>query len=260
MTTATEVQYACPLCNYPIAVEGLCRRCVTRLHTQLDDLIDLWRAAHDELLPGKGGHGSASSERTIGLNVAALSFIAGDDILGLLHEWEKYIRTDRGLTPPAMLPKLPLEQEIATAIKFAQAHLEWSGTQPWIDDFARELRDLHGMATAAARKFVEKVRRIPCPADNEEGLPCGNLLAVRDDELLEVFGCRRCGSQWTSFRLIAVALANPGGQFWLDIEAIAAWIGITERGVRQIIARHDIARRGQLYDFKAILKARENVA
>ena len=258
-TIAIDTQFSCPLCNFAINAEGLCIRCHNRMHVQLDDLLELWKAAHDELLPGKGGHGSSSGERTIGLNVAALSFIAGDDILGLLHEWEKQVRCDRGLTPPAMLTKLPLEQEIAAAIEFAQKHLKWMGTQEWIGDFARELRELHGSATAAARRFVEKVRRIPCPADNAEGMPCGNLLAIRDEQILDLFTCRRCGSEWSSYRLIAVALADQSQEFWLDIEAIAAWIGITERGVRQIVQRHGIAKRGQLYDFKAILEARNSV-
>lgn len=260
MTQDLDQNHNCPLCNFGSNTEGLCRRCHARLHTQLDDLLELWQAAHEELLPGKGGHGSAGSERTIGLNVAALSFIAGDDILKVLHEWEKYIRTERGLTPPALLKKLPLPQEIAAAVAFAQAHLEWSGTQEWIDDFAKELRDLHASGVAAARRFVERVRRIPCPGDTSEGLPCGNLLVVQDQDLLEVFGCRRCGTEWTSFRLIAVALSNPASTFWLDAEAIAAWMGLSERRVRQIAAQNEIARKGNLYDFKAIVATREPVA
>ena len=258
-TIAIDTQFQCPLCNFWQQSQGLCNRCTGRIHSQLDDLLELWKAAHDELLPGKGGHGSSSGERTIGLNVAALSFIAGDDILGLLHEWEKEVRSERGLTPPALLKKLPLEQEIAAAIAFTQSHLKWMGAQEWIGDFARELRELHGSATAAARRFVEKVRRIPCPADNAEGLPCGNPLIIRDEQILDLFTCHRCGSEWSSYRLIAVALADQSQEFWLDIEAIAAWIGITERGVRQIAQRHGIAKRGQLYDFKAILSVRGNV-
>lgn len=259
MTTATETQLLCPLCQHAINQDGLCGKCHRRLFTQLDDLLELWEAAHQELLPGKGGHGSSSSERTIGLNVLALSFIAGDDILGVLHEWEKYIRSERHLTPPALVKSEPtLAKEIEAAIKFAQAHLEWSGQQPWIGDFAKELRDLHSTAVAAARRFVQKVRRIPCPADTAEGLPCGNLLVVQED-ILAVFECKRCEAQWSSYRLIAVALSNPNEPVWLDIEAIASWVGLSERGVRQIVDRHDIAKRGQLYDFKAILAHRENV-
>lgn len=256
MTTITQT--ACPLCDFASDQSGLCHKCTRRLHVQLDDLLELWHEAHFELLPGKGGHGSSSGERTIGINVLALSFIAGDDILNLLHEWEKYIRSERGLTPPALLKKQSLVDELHAAVQFAQAHLEWSGQQDWIRDFAKELRDLHGTATAAARRFVQKVRRIPCPADDQEGLPCGNLLVVKED-ILELFDCRRCGSQWSSYRLIAVALSNPNDKVWLDIEAIASWVGITERGVRQLVERNGIERKGQLYDFKAILSTRDNV-
>jgi hypothetical protein len=259
MTTETQTQLLCPLCQHESYHEGLCGKCHRRIFTQLDDLLDLWEAAHHELLPGQGGHGSSSSERTIGLNVLALSFIAGDDILNLLHEWEKYIRAERNLTPPALVKKEPtLAKEIEAAVKFAQAHLEWSGQQSWISDFAKELRDLHSTAVAAARRFVQKVRRIPCPADTAEGLPCGNLLVVQED-ILAIFECKRCESQWSSYRLIAVALSNPNDKVWLDIEAIASWVGMTERGVRQLVERNGIERKGQLYDFKAILSTRENV-
>lgn len=246
----------CPICNRDSSDGFACMRCDFRIHSQLDDLLELWDAAHYELTPGKGGHGSHSSERTIGLNVSALSFIAGDDILHFLHDWERIIRADRQLTPPALLPKHGLVDEISNSIAFHKAHLDWSTTQPWIADYARELAVLHGTGMAAARRFVERVRRIPCPADNAEGLPCGNLLVVREDDLLAIFECRRCGSEWNSFRLISVALSDPASQFWLDTEAIAAWLGVTERRVRQIAKEHNIAKRGQLLDFKAIIQAR----
>lgn len=258
--TETETTFQCPICHRASDDEFACNRCHFRVASQLDDLLELWDAAHYELTPGKGGHGSHSSERTIGLNVAALSFIAGDDILHFLHDWERLIRTDRQLTPPALLPKRQLVDEIHQSVAFHKAHLEWSMTQPWISDYARELAVLHGQGMAAARRFVQRVRRIPCPADTAEGLPCGNLLIVREDDLLAIFECRRCGSEWNSFRLISVALSDPASQFWLDTEAIAGWLGVTERRVRQIAKEYNIARRGQLYDFKAIIQTRAELA
>lgn len=251
-----DLNYTCPVCDYRVASEGLCRKCHAKFHKMLDDLLELWEDAHLELLPGRGGHGSHSSEQSIGLNVAALSFIAGHDILNLLHEWEKLIRSERSLTPPALLPPKDLWRELEDAVKFQQQHLVWSSTQDWFPDYISELRALHGQGLAAARRFVERVRRIPCPADNAEGLPCGNLLIVREDDLLEIFTCRRCRAEWNSFRLIAVALADPASKFWLDAEAIAAWLGVTERRVRQIAKEHDIAKKGELYDFKAIIESR----
>jgi len=248
----------CTICHRQTSAEGLCHNCHSRIHRQLDDLLELWQAAHDELLPGKGS-GSSSSERSIGLNVQALSFIAGNDLLDVLHEWEKLIRSERQLTPPALVAKLPLEQEIAATTKFHQAHLDWSGQQPWIEDFATELRDLHSTAMAAARQFAQRIRRIACPADQADGTPCGNSLPIREERLMDVFTCRRCQSEWTTLRLMMVALSDPRREVWLDAEAIAGYMGISDRRVRQIVREHKVRRKGQLYDFKAILATRTKV-
>lgn len=244
----------CTLCNKVVQAAGLCAKCQGKLHQSLDDLMEFWTGAHDELLPGKSGNGGRSSERTIGLNVAALSFIAGHDILGFLHEWEKLIRDEQGLTPPALLKKPEtLKQEIADAIHFSQTHLAWAGQQDWISDFASELRDIHSQGMAAARKFVEKTRRIPCPAETGEG-SCGNLLKIDADDPLNIFECRKCKSEWTTLRLVAVAMSDKRA-VWLDAEALAKWMGISERHVRRLAAKYKLPKRGELYEAHAMIEA-----
>lgn len=242
----------CPLCNFQMSQVGLCNRCSRKIHRMLDDLNVFWKAAHDELLPGRSGSGGRSSERTIGLNVSALSFIAGDDILGLLHEWEKLIREDLQLTKPALIAKLPLDQEIAKAIEFAQVNLPWSATQGWFGDFVSELRELHAVGMTAAKMFVQKTRRIACPAETAEGLPCGQLLKINDEDPLDIFTCKQCQTEWTTLRLVAVALSDPNRIVWLDAEAISKYVGVTERHVHRVARKHQIARKGQLYDVNAI--------
>lgn len=244
----------CNLCNKTIPENGLCNRCHSRLHRQLDDIYDFWLDAHDELLPGKSANGGRSSERTIGLNVAALSFIVGSDILGLLHEWEKLIREDRKLTKPAFLKKKSLAEEIYDAIHFAQAHLQWSGTQPWIEDFAKELKTLHSLGMSAAKRFLEKIRKIECPAETSEGI-CNNFLKINEEDPLEIFECKKCETQWTTLRLVAVALSDPNRRVWLDAEAIGKWIGVSERQVRRIAHKNKVAKRGVLYDVNGIRTA-----
>ena len=243
---------SCQLCNRMVQTEGLCQRCHSRLHKMLDDLLEFWDAAHGELLPGRSGSGGRSSERTIGLNVNALSFIAGDDILGCLHEWEKLIRQDRKLTPPAFVKKLLLPDELREAVKFAQIHLPWSGTQDWIDDFNYELRELHSKGMTAAKAFVEKARKIPCPAEIGDGGVCGNPLRINTDDPLDIFPCVKCESQWTTLRLVAVAMSDVKREVWLDAEAIGNFMGVSERHVHRLAKRHDVKRRGQLYDLKAL--------
>lgn len=244
----------CSMCNNSVQVQGLCNRCHAKFHQMLDDLGELWRDSHMELLPGKSGGGGRSSERTIGLNVAALSFVAGSDILGILHEWEKVVRADRQLTPPAFVRKPEsVGAEIVDAIAFAQTHLRWAGEQEWIREYMREVKELHAMGMAAARKFVKKARRIACPAEIADGGNCNNLLKINDDDPLDIFQCRKCESQWTTLRLIAVAMSDPTRDIWLDAEAIASWTHIQERQVYRIARREGIAKKGQLYNVKQFL-------
>ncbi len=246
----------CSLCNRSVSMPGICGKCQSKVHSQLDDLKQFWTVAHDELIPGRTGSGGRSSDPSIGLNVAALSFIAGHDILGLLHEWEGLIRQERNLTPPALLKKpASLEAEIDDAIKFAQSHLPWSGTQDWIDDFATELKQLHSVGMQAAKMFVQRTRKIACPSEKSDGTPCGKLLAINSDDPLAIFQCKLCGTQWTTLRLVAVALSDPTRQVWLDAEAIGNWMGISERHVRRLAKANGVARRGQLYDVNAMRNA-----
>jgi len=243
----------CNICHFNTSA-GICNRCQSRIHQQLDDLLEFWKGAHDELLPGKSGSGGRSSERTIGLNVAALSFIAGHDILSFLHGWEQVIRDDRNLTKPALVAKpATLEIEIKDAVGFAQLHLAWSGSQEWISDFARELREIHGQGMAAARRFVEKTRKIPCPAETGQG-SCSNLLKINSEDPLEIFECRKCKSEWTTLRLIAVAMSSQQS-VWLDAEALAKWMGVSERHVRRLTQKFNLPKKGELYEAHAILDA-----
>ena len=244
----------CVLCNKTATQGGICYKCERRIVIQLDDLMEFWKAAHEELLPGRSGSGNSSSERTIGLNVSALSFVAGDDILGLLHEWEKLIRDERKLTPPAFIKREPtLEQEIREAIFFAKRHLAWSGQQPWIDEFAKELKELHQIGMSAAKAWVAKAKIIPCPAEISDG-QCNQLLKINVDDPLDIFQCRKCETQWTTLRLVAVALSDRTREIWVDSEAIANWVGMSQRNVQRLVKDKKIPRRGELINLNNFLE------
>jgi hypothetical protein len=51
-------------------------------------------------------------------------------------------------------------------------------------------------------------------------------------------------------------MSNPNRKFFLDAEAIALWLGITQRQVHKIIKANNIERRGSLYDLAAVIANR----
>ena len=255
-TILNSLENECSLCQRRISTErGICPLCHSRVARQLGDLLTFWDAAHDELLPGKSGGGGRSSERTIGLNVNALSFVAGDDILALLHGWEVVIRQDRRLIPPALVPKLAgLRMEIEAGIAFATAHLAWSATQEWFGDFTRELTELHSAGMGAAKLFVKRARRVNCPSTQPDGSYCNALVNVSDRDPLEIFECRGCKAEWTMLSLVKCALSSTA-HVWLDVEAISLYLNIPERQVYRLAKKHGIAKEGNRFDLQAIRHA-----
>lgn len=248
----------CALCKAPTQSPYICPKCEKNLRWMLDDLDELWHQAHGELQPSKSGNGGRSSEPSLGVNINALSFVAGTDILGMLNEWEKLIREECKLTPFERVKKAPdLSKRIESAIAFTQHHLGWLIASEYLSDFSTELKELHKLGMTAARKFMEKQTRIACPSENADGLPCGRLLTIDKDEILETFECRSCHSQWTALRLVAVALSVPGQRVWLDSEAIAQFLNMTEKNVQLYARRNQLPKRGQQYDLVAFINQRK---
>ena len=82
-------QIRCYGCNYlKPESEVTCLRCLATCKIELANLPILLRQAEGYLQPGNGGQGSSSGERTIGVNVSALDFVTGHDLLGVLYSWQ----------------------------------------------------------------------------------------------------------------------------------------------------------------------------
>jgi hypothetical protein len=246
----------CPLCNKPANERSLCQRCESRLRIRISEITFLRDESKKYIQAQQGGHGTNSGEPTIGINVAALDFSSGNDILPIMWEWEKVIREDRKLTPPALVEPQP--DEVAATVEFHLAHLEWSFEQGWVDEYAREIATIHTKGTHAARRNVEPVRRISCPSPHpeDEARYCNAMLAVDDADLLAPIMCKRCGTQWTPARLVAVAMSDPDREVWLDAESIGRWVGISDRQVRRVCRAGRVSKRGQLYNVTEFLAAR----
>ena len=242
----------CTICGRKTERPGACSRCASKVRNQIAELPQLHKEARQFLHPSRTGSGAASTERSIGINVAALDFTMATELLRTLHAWESTIRFDRKLTPPALINKeQTTEGEVLATVTFHLAHLDWSIRQAWAADFAHQIQIIHAKGRAAAKRFSEQPRRIPCPSDD-----CNKHVVIDADNLTAEVSCFGCKQQWTVLRLIALAMSNPSKTFYLDVEAIAMWLGITEREVYRTIKKNDIQRKGSLYDIAAIIKAR----
>jgi hypothetical protein len=77
------------------------------------------------------------------------------------------------------------------------------------------------------------------------------------DNLTADVSCFGCKQSWTVLRLVALAMSNPDRKFFLDVEAIALWLQMTQREVYRLIKKFNIERRGSMYDLSAIIDARK---
>jgi len=244
----------CHVCKSVIETE--CRSCFGRMRAILKELPQLQFEAGFYLEPSRTGSGQVTAERSIGINVNALDFSMATDLLAILHSWESIIRRERQLTPPALVAKASnTDLEVQATCEFHIAHLSWTLQQSWALDFAGELWGLHARGRAAAKKFKEQARRIPCPTDD-----CNRFVVIDVEQLSEDVSCFGCKQSWSVLRLVALAMSNPNRRFFLDVEAISAWLQMTQREVYRLVKKFDIEKRGSTYDLQAIMKARQQNA
>jgi hypothetical protein len=219
---------------------------------QLTAIPRLQKLASNHLMPARSGSGSVSAERSIGINVAALDYSMAKETLDILHGWESMIREARQLTPPALVKaESTTEAEVEATCRFHLAHLDWSLQQDWAKDFAAEVGEIHAKGMAATKQFIEQPRRIPCPTDE-----CRKFVVIDAENLMDDVSCFGCKQSWSVLRLVALAMSNPNKKFYLDVEAIALWLGITQRQVYKIIRANKIERKGSLYDLASILASK----
>jgi hypothetical protein len=198
------------------------------MRQQLLDLIDLQAAAGDNLLPSQGGDGR-STERTLGINIAALDVAAGWDAIAVLEAWERIWREDYGLVPYGIASATRDPRPAPTLlgiVKFLTTHLERSCIEhPAVDEFAHEVRALYRRAQHAAGLSKRVAWRVTCPAD-VEGEECGRQLMVSGEDFGGDVVCRGCGTTWPVERLLRVVAASHHAELWLDPEAAAEWLGV----------------------------------
>lgn len=248
----------CNICHKPSKNEGACWNCRLKLQSNLIELPELQSAASEFITPSRTGSGAVSTERSIGVNVSALDFSMATELLSILHSWEAMVREARNLTPPALLTKEPTtEAEVKATCDFHLAHLDWTINQDWASDFAGEVAELHAKGMAAAKRFTEQPRRIPCPTDDCKKFVVIDVVKVKENGLADEVTCFGCRQSWSLIRLVTLAMSNPNRKFFLDVEAIALWLGIKPRQVYSIIKENGIQKQsGNLYSLGDVINAR----
>ena len=248
----------CNICNRPTKNEGSCWSCRLKLQSHLIELPELQSSASEFISPSRTGSGAVSAERSIGVNVSALDFSMATELLAILHGWEAMVREARSLTPPALLNKEPTtEAEVKATCDFHLAHLDWTIGQDWVRDFAGEVAELHAKGMAAAKRFTEQPRRIPCPTDDCKKFVVIDVVKVKENGLADEVTCFGCRQSWSLIRLVTLAMSNPTRKFFLDVEAIALWLGIKPRQVYAIIKENGIQKQsGNLYSLGDVINAR----
>lgn len=121
-------------------------------------------------------------------------------VLAVLESWARMVREERDLEQPKT--RATVTGETALLIR----HLPWIETQPWVDELAKELREvksaLHSAIGDHAPRPVGK-----CPVvDPDDGECGGNLYQDRYGGMS--VSCRRCGSLWDEPELRRLGLMS----------------------------------------------------
>lgn len=247
---------ACTICQRDTD-RMACERCQHTMRLQLGEICDYQALASGNLVPGQGGDGRAT-ERTLGVNLAALDLVGAFDAIAVLESWERIWREDFGLAPygPASAERDPAARATLLGIVgFLQAWLTKSCTEhPAIDEFAREVRNLHRSCQQAAGHTQRTAWRVTCPADVQDG-ECGTQLRVSGEDFGGHVTCRGCNTTWAVERLLHVVASSRHAELWLDPEAASEWLGISERTLRGWAREGRIKRANGRYEVHSLRQA-----
>ena len=218
-----------------------------KLHTitrQLREITDYYEQAHAELTIGTGT-GRRSTEVSIGCNVAALDFLAGNTILPDLEQVEKEVRKLHNLPPYGVASLLRYNPDDPTGSLLrgvCDFLLVWLPKTTIDDATLLKIKTVHAEARNAARVQTPNQWSIRCCTDD-----CDTLIRITDPDVDQLVTCPKCHHTLTLMRLLLIT-SSTHNELWLDPEAAAQLLGVTQGCLRKWARSGKIARRNNQYN------------
>ena len=120
-------------------------------------------------------------------------------VLGILESWARMVREERDLEAPKA--KATVTSEACLLLN----HLDWIIEQPWVDELAKEMRDVKSALHSAIGDHAPRpVGTCPVVHPDEEA-PCNGRLYQDRYGGMSV-SCRRCGEVWGETELRRLGL------------------------------------------------------
>ena len=248
----------CVICGNEAEVMA-CSRCEANMRHQLADIPRFASLASQRLEPRPGGQ--RGTERGFGLSMAALEASCGFDAVSVLECWVRDWRETYGLVQWGIvsedIPQAALLTDICSFLntwlaRACEGHLA-------IDLFATELRQQWAAMREGAGETPANSWVIPCPADVEKNMGgevivqlCGTPIKIKDADFDAEVTCRSCRQHWKVSRLLYVGASAKASGIYVDPEAAAHYLGVTERTLRTWARQGKIKRERGRYDITAL--------
>ena len=119
-------------------------------------------------------------------------------VLAILEAWARLVREERQLQP--CRKQSTVTSEAGTLL----AHIDWIICQPWVDDLAREIREVKSALHSAIGDHAPRPVGT-CPVVHPDTGECGGKLYQDRYGGMSVT-CRRCGETWGETELRRLGL------------------------------------------------------
>jgi hypothetical protein len=234
-----------------------CLACESNMRRQLADIPKFAKLASQRLEPRPGGQ--RGTERGFGLSMAALEASCGHDAIAVLECWVRDFRETYGLVPYGIasedIPQASLLKDICSFLntwlaKACEQHLA-------IDLFAAELRQQWSAMREGAGETPANSWVVACPADVEmmdeddneiKTVLCLAPIKIKDADFDAEVTCRSCKQHWKVSRLLYVGASAKTSGVYVDSEAAAHYLGVSERELRRMAKAGKVKREKGRYD------------